>query len=44
MKKLNNDNPTDLWTIFIGFALFYMAVVAVISLTASVLERRTAVA
>ena len=44
MRKLVNDNPLDLYTLFIGFALGYMLIVAVISGVATVLERRLAVA
>jgi glutamate transport system permease protein len=42
-KKYTNDNADKLWEIFIGIALFYMFLVAIISLTASFLERRLAV-
>ena len=44
MKKLVNDNATDLWWIFFGFAVLYMILVALISLVASALERRMKVA
>ena len=40
MKKLTNDNATALYEIFIGFALFYMAIVAVIAGVAALLERK----
>lgn len=44
MKKYANDYASDLWAIFIGFAIGYMILVAIISLVASALERRLAVA
>ncbi len=44
MRKLNNDNPSDLWTIFFGFAIGYIILVAIIAGIASVLERRMKVA
>lgn len=44
MRKLTNDNGSDLWGIFIGFALFYMVLVAVIAGISSLLERRMKVA
>ncbi len=44
MRKLSNQYATDLWAIFVGIALGYILIVAVISLTASLLERRLAVA
>ena len=44
MKKLTNDNATDLWWIFFGFAVLYMILVALISLAANGLERRMKVA
>ncbi len=44
MKKLTNDYPTELFAIFIGFAIGYMILVALISLVASIIERRLAVA
>jgi glutamate transport system permease protein len=40
MKTLTNNNAADLYVIFIGFALFYMAIVALIAGTAALLERR----
>jgi glutamate transport system permease protein len=40
MKTLNNNYPGDLYAIFIGFALFYMAIVALIAGTAALLERK----
>jgi glutamate transport system permease protein len=40
MKTLTNNYATDLYAIFIGFALFYMAIVAVIAGTAALLERK----
>ncbi|MBA2639608.1 MAG: amino acid ABC transporter permease [Nocardioidaceae bacterium] len=43
MRKLLNDNATERLVIFIGFALGYIAIVAVISLVANVLERRLVV-
>ncbi len=44
MRKLVNDNGSDLWAIFFGVALFYMALVAVIAAVSSLLERRMKVA
>lgn len=44
MGKWLNDEPGKLWPIFIGFALFYMAVVALISLVSGLLERKYRVA
>lgn len=44
MKGLNNDNPTAYWWIFIGFALFYMAIVFLIAGVAALLERKLRVA
>lgn len=44
MRKLNNDNSSDLWVIFFGFAVLYMILVALISLAATTLERRMKVA
>ncbi len=44
MKKLTNDYPPDLYTIFIGFALGYMTLVALIALTSSLIERKVTVA
>ena len=40
MKTLTNNYATELYAIFIGFALFYMAIVAVIAGTAAWLERK----
>ncbi len=44
MRKLSNQYTSDLWAIFIGIALGYVAIVAVLSTIASLLERRMAVA
>jgi glutamate transport system permease protein len=44
MKKLVNDNASDLWAIFFGFAVGYMILVGIIALVASILERRLKVA
>lgn len=44
MRKLTNDNGSDLVAIFIGFAIGYMVLVAIVSLVASRLERKTKVA
>jgi len=44
MRKLINDNGSELLGIFVGFALGYMFLVALISLTASRLERKMKVA
>lgn len=44
MRKLTNDNSSDLWAIFFGFAVFYMAIVAVLAGIASLLEHRMKVA
>ena len=44
MQKLTNDNATALFPIFIGFALGYMFLVAIIALTSSLLERKVRVA
>ena len=43
-RKYLNDNATQLYAIFIGIALFYIFLVALIALTSALLERRTAVA
>lgn len=40
MKKLTNDYSSSLWEIFIAFALAYMFLVAIVALTAAVLERK----
>jgi glutamate transport system permease protein len=44
MKKLVNDNASDLWAIFFGFAFGHMILVAIVALIASILERRLKVA
>lgn len=44
MRKLVNDNATDLWSIFFGFAAGYMVLVGLIAAAASILERRMKVA
>lgn len=44
MKKLLNDNADQLVPIFVGFAIGYMVLVAIISTVANLLERRAAVA
>jgi glutamate transport system permease protein len=44
MNKLINDNATQLWPIFIGFALGYILIVAVIAGVAALLERKLRVA
>jgi glutamate transport system permease protein len=44
MRKLTNDNADQLVAIFVGFAIGYMILVAIISGIANVLERRAAVA
>lgn len=44
MQKLINDNASSLWAIFIGFALGYVIIVAVISTVANVVERKLKVA
>lgn len=44
MRKLTNDNATALFTIFIGFALGYMVLVAIIALTANLIERKVRIA
>jgi|SoiMethySBSTD1v2_1073268.scaffolds.fasta_scaffold214404_2 glutamate transport system permease protein len=44
LRKLTNDNPGSLWELFIGFALFYMAIVAVIAGISAFLERKLRVA
>lgn len=44
MRKLVNDNATDLWAIFFGFAAGYMVLVGLIAAAASLLERRMKVA
>lgn len=44
MRKLTNDNGSDLWAIFIGFALGYMVLVGIIAAGSSLIERRMKVA
>jgi glutamate transport system permease protein len=44
MRKLTNDNATDLWAIFFAFAFGYMILVAIIASVAAYLERRMKVA
>jgi glutamate transport system permease protein len=44
MKTLTNNYASDLYAIFIGFALFYMAIVALIAGVAALLERKLRVA
>lgn len=44
MRKLTNDNATALIAIFLGFAAGYMILVAIISLVANWLERKTRIA
>ncbi|MCD6638340.1 MAG: amino acid ABC transporter permease [Nocardioides sp.] len=44
MRKLTNDNATALIAIFLGFALGYMVLVAIISAIANFLERKVKVA
>jgi glutamate transport system permease protein len=43
LSNLNRDFPDSLYLSFVGIALGYIVIVAVISATASVLERRVAV-
>jgi glutamate transport system permease protein len=43
MRKLNNDHSDQIVMIFIGFAIGYMILVAVISAVGTLLERRAAV-
>ncbi len=43
MRKMTNDNAGSLYTIFIFFALFYMAIVAVISISSALIERKVKV-
>jgi len=40
MRTLTNNYAADLYVIFIGFALFYMAIVALIAGTSALLERK----
>lgn len=44
MKKLTNEHATALLAIFIGFAIGYMILVAIISLIANFLERKVRIA
>jgi glutamate transport system permease protein len=44
MRKLTNDYSSQILTIFIGFAIGYMILVAVIATASARLERRLAVA
>jgi glutamate transport system permease protein len=44
MQKLINDNATQLWAIFFGFALGYVLVVGVIAGVAALLERKLRIA
>ena len=44
MRKLTNDNADSLYVIFLGFALGYIVLVAIISLASNVLERKVEVA
>lgn len=44
MKKLVNDNATQLYAIFIGFALGYMLLVGMIALASALIERKVRVA
>lgn len=39
-RKFTNDNADELYAIFIGIALFYIFLVAIISLTSATLERK----
>ena len=43
MRKLSNQYSSDLWFIFIGIALGYVLIVAVIASASALLERRLAV-
>lgn len=40
MRLLIKDNPAELWTLFIGFALIFVVLVEVVSFVAHRLERR----
>jgi len=40
MRLLIKDNPADLWTLFIGFALIFVVLVEVVSFVSHRLERR----
>ncbi len=44
MKKLTNDYPTSIWTIFVAFALAYMFLVAIVASVTALLERKVKVA
>jgi glutamate transport system permease protein len=44
MKKLTADYASSLWEIFIAFALAYMFLVAIVAVTAAMLERKFRVA
>lgn len=44
MRSLTNDFPASLFALFLGFALFYIAIVAVISGVSALLERKLRVA
>jgi len=44
MRSLTNDYASDLWFIFFGIALGYVLIVSVIATSASLLEKRLAVA
>ena len=44
MKKLGNDYPSELYQIFIGFALAYMFLVAIVAVAATLVERKVRVA
>jgi glutamate transport system permease protein len=44
MRKLSNQFTTDVWFIFGGIALGYVAIVAILATASSLLERRLAVA
>ena len=44
MKALLNDNPSQLWWIFLGVAIGYIVIVEMISFGAAMLERRWRIA
>ncbi len=44
MKGLLNDNPSQLWWIFLGIAIGYIIIVEAISFGAAMLERRWRIA
>lgn len=44
MRKLSNQFTSDLWAIFIGFAIGYVVIVLVISAVSTLIERKMAVA